>query len=135
MWNAHTTSWFCSSFNMKPGLQSTCKALNFTVCIALRCVVGSYCRFVHLSKTLYHTCFKMVNVECKWWSRRPKLFQSVISDAKAKAVFYCVHSNANQLKCALCNCFFYIVWHCNKYLMDEIFFQLSLRSFQCVANA
>ena len=34
-----------------------------------------------LSKALYHTCF-ICGQRCKWWSRRPKLTSSVISDVK-----------------------------------------------------
>ena len=34
-----------------------------------------------LSKVLYHTCF-ICRQRCKWWSRRPKLTSSVISDVK-----------------------------------------------------
>ena len=34
-----------------------------------------------LSKALYHTCFTC-GQRCKWWSRRPKLTSSVISDVK-----------------------------------------------------
>ena len=38
-------------------------------------------RLVPLSKALYHTCF-ICGQRCKWWSRRPKLTSSVISDVK-----------------------------------------------------
>ena len=38
-------------------------------------------RLVPLSKALYHTCF-ICGQRCKYWSRRPKLTSSVISDVK-----------------------------------------------------
>ena len=38
-------------------------------------------RLVPLNKALYHTCF-ICGQRCKWWSRRPKLTSSVISDIK-----------------------------------------------------
>ena len=38
-------------------------------------------RLVPLSKAPYHTCF-ICGQRCKWWSRRPKLTSSVISDVK-----------------------------------------------------
>ena len=42
---------------------------------------GFESRLVPLCKALYHTCF-IWGQRCKWWSRRPKLTPSVISDVK-----------------------------------------------------
>ena len=43
-----------------------------------------------LSKALYHTCF-ICGQRCKWWSRRPKLTSSVISDVKPIIYIYIYH--------------------------------------------
>ena len=43
-----------------------------------------------LSKALYHTCF-ICGQRCKWWSRRPKLTLSVISDVKPIIYIYIQH--------------------------------------------
>ena len=37
--------------------------------------------FVSLCKTLYQTCFSR-GQGCKWWSYRPKVTSSVLSDVK-----------------------------------------------------
>ena len=42
---------------------------------------------VPLSKALYHACF-ICGQRCKWWSSRPKLTLSVISDAKTYHVHF-----------------------------------------------
>ena len=41
--------------------------------------VGSFRGLCILSKALYHACF-ICGQSCKWWSHRPKLTSSVISD-------------------------------------------------------
>ena len=51
-------------------------------------VAGFESRLVLLSKALYHTCF-ICGQRCKWWSRRPKLTLSVISDVKP--IIYILH--------------------------------------------
>ena len=56
---------------LMPGLYSSGSVSDITLCIALRCVVGSYPRLVPLSNALYHTCF-IRGQSRKWWSRRPK---------------------------------------------------------------
>ena len=66
---------------LRPGLYSSGNVLNFTLCIALCCVVGLYSWLVPLSKGLYHTCF-IRGQGCKRSSRRLKLTLSVISDVK-----------------------------------------------------
>ena len=47
-------------------------------------------RLVPISKALYHTCF-ICGQRCKWWSHRPKLTSSVISDVKA-IIYICIYN-------------------------------------------
>ena len=50
-------------------------------------VAGFESRLVLLSKALDHTCF-IRGQRCKWWSRRPTLASSVISDVKPIIYIY-----------------------------------------------
>ena len=54
-------------------------------------VAGFEPRLMPLSKALYHTCF-ICGQRCKWWSRRPKLTSSVISDVKPMLHFFFLHA-------------------------------------------
>ena len=48
--------------------------------------------------TLYHTCF-ICGQRCKWWSRRPKLTSSVISDIKPIIyIYFFLHMHRNIIK-------------------------------------
>ena len=57
-------------------------------------VTGFESRLVLVSKALYHTCF-ICGRRCKWWSRRPKLTSSVISDVKPIIYIYIYNSVAS----------------------------------------
>ena len=61
-------------------------------------VAGFEPRLVLLSKALYHTCFICVQ-RCKWWSHRPKLTSSVISDVKP--IIYIFYKRMNFTNCTL----------------------------------
>ena len=50
-----------------------------------------------LSKALYHTCF-ICGQRCKWWSRRPKLTSSVISDVNLSLKFKKPSLNKDSVK-------------------------------------
>ena len=77
-------------------------------------VAGFESRLVLLSKALYHTCF-ICGQRCKWWSRRPKLTSSVISDVKP--ITYILHF---YLVCSVQGCFqtLVVVFFC--YSIDRV---------------
>ena len=60
---------------------SECVGLAIASLCSNHYIAGFEPRLVLLSKALYHTCF-ICGQRCKFWSRRPKLTLSVISDVK-----------------------------------------------------